>query len=84
MRARKSMIIFLIGIDRLSISRVEYILDDYLGYMSELVRSVDYGLLREVERIRKNPKYISRSSALETLNYYILPFIEKKNANGTK
>ncbi len=76
--------LFLIGIGRLKISRVEYVLDDYLGYMNELGRSVDELILREIGRIRKNPKYISRSSALDILYPYVLPFIESKNGNGGK
>ena len=82
MLAGNCKIIFLVGRDKLSLTRVGYVVEDFYKASVDGGRDFSDTELSELEKIKKCPKLLESSTMLGEIRPYALPFFQKESLNS--
>jgi len=82
--ACKSLVIFLVDGQRFLVSRVNYVLQDFIEHYRERGKHLNSRDLIEIERLQRSPVIVTGSFLLKKLRPYFIPFYEtRKNGKQT-
>jgi len=80
--ALTSLVIFLVGKDELSLSKIEYIIKDYIEICSERKRKISKKDQEELDRLKINPYSLLKSYMIKKLYPYIIPYLPRAYKKG--